>query len=248
MADLYLSAKQKTARARDLIDALAAEIDAFNAAKPWQRTVETDPEGLYQDHTVRLTRQLPEHFAGMVKDVAEVLLVALDQAAFAASKAAGSRRLMEVCFPIADDTAGLEKLMAEKCGGVPPVVAEAIRGLQPVKGGNGLIWGLRAIAGAEAYRLIQPMGSVDSGLTFINNDTAPQVRWNAKHKVIELGTFPIHGTFKREIEVRFTAAFAAIDGLDGCPTVPVLTAMAEEVERVIALLDGETSRLDLATE
>ncbi len=52
MADLFLSAKQKIAGARDLIAALDADIRAFNATEPHERMVETDPDGLIQEHTV----------------------------------------------------------------------------------------------------------------------------------------------------------------------------------------------------
>ncbi len=248
MADLYLSAKQKTGRARELIDTLAVEIDAFSATKPWQRTVETDPEGLVQEHTVKLIRLVPDRFGDITKEIAEVLLVALDQAAFAASKAAGSSRLMETCFPIGDSIAVLDKVMAENCKGVPPAIADLIRGLQPFKGGNDLIWALNAIAATESYNLIVPVGNVDDGLTFINNKTKPRVRWDAKRREIQLGIFPIHGTFNREIDIFFSAVFAEIEILAGCPVLPVLKAMTKEVNRVIAVMESETSRPGLTAE
>ena len=248
MADLYLSAKQKTARARELIETLEAEIEAFDATEPWERRVETDPEGLVQEHSIKLIRLLPGKLADITKETAEILLVALDHAAFAASKAAGSQRLMAVRFPIGSSIADLDKVMTEICKGMPPMIADLIRGLQPFKGGNDLIWGLGAIAANESRDLIVPVGSVDSGLTFINNKTEPRVRWDAKRREIQLGIFPIHGTFNPDIDVRFTAAFAEIETLAGRPVLPVLKAMTDEIERVIAVMERKTSRLDFATE
>jgi hypothetical protein len=248
MPDLFLSAKQKVARARELIAALDAEIQAFNATAPHERMVETDPEGLVQEHTVKLTRPLPESLAGFTQEAAGVLRAALDQIVFAASKAAGSRRLMDTCFPITEGAVQLEKVVAEKCKGVPSEIVAIIRELKPFKGGNDLIWGLAAIAGADEHTLVVPFGSVDSGLTFVNNKTAPRVRWDAKRRQIELGTFPIHGKFQPHINIVFSAAFGEIETLENCPILPVLTAMTAEVERILAVMETETCRLGLATE
>jgi len=248
MADLFLSAKQKVARAREIIAALDAEIQAFNATEPHERMVETDPEGLVQEHTVKLTRPLPDSLAVLSQEATAALRAALDQAVFAASKAAGSRRLMDTCFPIAEGAGQLNKVMAEKCKGVPPDIAAIIREIKPFKGGNDLIWGLLAIAGLEEYALIVPVGSVDSGLTFVNNKTAPRVRWDARRREIELGSFPIHGKFQPHIKISFSAAFGAIEGLENCPVLPVLTAMIAEVERILEVMETETCRLGLATE
>jgi hypothetical protein len=248
MADLFLSAKQKVARARELIAALDAEIQAFNATEPHERMVETDPEGLVQEHTVKLTRPLPESLAGLTQEATIALRAALDQAVFAASKAVGSRRLMDTCFPIAEGAGQLDKVMEEKCKGVPPEIAAIIRDIKPFKGGNDLIWALAAIAAADKYTLIVPVGSVDSGLTFVNNKTAPRVRWDAKRREIELGSFPIHGKFQPHINIFFSAAFGEIETLENCPILPVLTAMTAEVEGILAVLETETCRLGLTTE
>ena len=216
MADLFLSAKQKVARARELIAALDAEIKAFNATEPHERMVETDPEGLVQEHTVKLTQPLPDSLAVLSQEVAVVLRAALDQAVFAASKAAGSRRLMDTCFPIAEGAGQLDKVMEEKCKGVPPEIAAIIREIKPFKGGNDLIWGLAAIAGADEYTLVVPVGSVDSGLTFVNNKTAPRVRRDAKRRV------PIHGKFQPHINIFFSAALGEIETLKIAPFCPFL--------------------------
>lgn len=248
MPDLFLSAKQKIACARDLIAALDADIRAFNATEPHERMVETDPDGLIQEHTVKLTQPLPDSLADLTQEAVVALRAALDQAVFAASKAAGSRRLMDTCFPIADSAEQLQKVMDQKCQGVPPEIAAMIRGLAPYKGGNDLIWALAAIAGAEKYALIVPLGSVDSGLTFINNLTAPKVRWDAKKWEIELGFFPIHGKFQPHIKIFFSAAFGEIETLENCPVLPVLKAMTAEVERILAVAEEQSSRLGLATE
>lgn len=242
MADPFLSAKHKVARARELIAALDAEIKAFNATEPHERMVETDPEGLVQEHTVKMTRPLPESLAGLAREAVESLRTALDHAVFAASKAAGSRRLLDTCFPIAEGAGALEKLVAEKCQGVPPEIAALIRAAKPFKGGNDLIWGLAAIAGAEEHALIVPVGNVDSGLTFINNKTAPRVRWDAKRREIELGTFPIHGKFHPHINISFSAAFGAIEGLEDRPVLSVLSDMTSEVERILGVMEAEACR------
>ncbi len=245
MADLFLSAKQKVARAHDLIAALEAEIAAFNATEPHERMVETDPDGLIQEHTVKLTRPLPDSLADLTQEATEALRAALDQAVFAASKAAGSRRLMDTCFPIADSAEQLDKAMVQKCKGVPPDIAAMIRSLAPYKGGNDLIWALTAIAETDKYALIVPVGSVDSGLTFINNKTTPRVRWDAKRWEIELGSFPIHGKFNPHINIFFSAAFGEIESLENSPVLPVLKAMTAEVERILAVIEEESSRLGL---
>jgi hypothetical protein len=248
MADLYLSAKKKLADARRLIGDLEAEIKAFNATEPHERMVETDPEGLIQEHRVKLIRPLPERVAVLTLEVAKALRDTLDLSAFAASKAAGSHRLLDTCFPIARDKAGIEKVMAEKGGGVPKDVAQTIGAFKPYRGGNDLLWGLVAVETVDRHALIVPLGSVDSGLTFINNKTAPKVRWNARHNEIELGFFPIHGTFHRDINIFFSAAFGEVDSLAGRAVVPTLKEMAEEVEDVMGVLEEATSRIDETAE
>ncbi|MDX1483400.1 MAG: hypothetical protein R3229_02865 [Alphaproteobacteria bacterium] len=248
MADLFLSAKQKLARVTEIIAAMEADIAAFNATDPYTRLVETDPEGLEQDHAIALTRPLPEGLADLTLEAVEALRAALDHAVFAASKAAGSRRLIDTCFPIAESREDLAKVMDEKCKGVPPEVARMIRETEPYKGGNELIWALAVIPRAERYQLIAPIGSVDSGLTFVGNEVAPRVRWDARKKVIELGVFPIHGKFRRDISVRFSAAFGAVEGYEERPVVPLLRAAAEEVQRILDDLEKETGRLGLTAD
>jgi hypothetical protein len=248
MADLYLSAKQKLAGASALIEDLEREIAAFNATEPHERLVETDPEGLVQEHRVRLVRPLPDHLADLTAETTEALRTALDYAVFAASRAAGSLRPVDTCFPIAADRKALDKVMAEKCEGVPKDIAQTILALKPYRGANDLIWGLAAIGNTEKFALIVPLGSVDSGLTFINNKTAPRVRWDAKHREIELGFFPIHGRFNRDINIFFSAAFGEVDGLEGRPVVPTLKEMAEEVERILGVMEEASSRLDQTAE
>lgn len=244
MADFYLSAKKKLAEARQVIESLEAEIVAFNATEPHERMVETDPEGLIQEHRVKLIRPLPERVADLTLEVAKALRETLDLSAFAASKAAGSHRLLDTCFPIARDKAGIDKIMAEKGRGVPEGVAQTITAFKPYCGGNDLLWGLAAVEAVDKHALILPLGSVDSGLTFINNKTAPKVRWNAKHNEIELGFFPIHGTFHRDINIFFSAAFGEVDTLAGRAVVPTLKEMAEEVEDVMGVLEEASSRID----
>lgn len=248
MADPFLSAKQKVARARELIATLDSEIRAFNATEPHERTVETDPEGLVQDHTVKLIRPLPDSFAQLTRESAAELRVALDRAVFAASKAAGSRRLLDTCFPIAEGPDTLDKLVRDKCQGVPQEIMALIREFKPFKGENELIWGLSAIGSVDEYALIVPVGSVDSGLTFINNKTPPRVRWDAKRREIQLGTFPIHGKFHPHINILFSAAFGAIEGLENRPVLPVLQDMSNEVERIIGIMETETCRLGSSTD
>ncbi|MDH3242202.1 MAG: hypothetical protein OEO83_16230 [Alphaproteobacteria bacterium] len=248
MADLYLSAKKKLAEAHDVIGDLEAEIAAFNATEPHERMVETDPEGLIQEHRVKLIRPLPERVADLTLEACKALRGALDLSAFAASKAAGSRRLLETCFPIARDKAGIAKVIAEKGGGLPGSVSQTFAAFKPYRGGNDLLWGLAAVETVDKHALIVPLGSVDSGLTFINNKTAPKVRWNARHNEIELGFFPIHGTFHRDINIFFSAAFGEVDTLAGRAVVPTLKEMAEEVEDIMGVLEEATKRVDLQTE
>lgn len=248
MADLYLSAKQKLAHARSRIAALESEIEAFNATEPHERVVETDPEGLIQEHRVRLIRSLPDGLADTTVEAAEALHTALDHAVFAASKQAGSHRLLDTCFPLARDSAGLEKAMEEKCKGVPEEIAKLIRSFEPYPGGNDLIAGLAAIEAAEKYALVVPWGTVDSRLIFSNNQTSARVQWDAEHKEIKLGFFPIHGKFHRDINIFFTAAFGEIGVLENRLVVPTLKAATEEVERIIGILEGAASRIDLTAE
>ncbi|HSR55155.1 MAG TPA: hypothetical protein VLN73_02865, partial [Alphaproteobacteria bacterium] len=221
MADFFLSAKKKLDQVGSLIAALESEIDAFNATEPHERVVETDPEGLVQEHRVRLIRSLPPNLADITLDAAAALHDTLDQSVFAASKIAGSHRLLDTAFPIARDSVALDKLMEEKCEGVPPEIAQTIRAQKPYRGANDLIWGIAVIESMARKKnaLIVPLGSVDSGLTFINNKTAPEVRWNAQNKEIELGFFPIHGKFHRDINIYFSAAFGQVDSLEGRPVV-----------------------------
>lgn len=244
MADFYLSAKKKLADARAVIADLEAVIEAFNRTEPHERMVETDPDGLIQEHRVKLIRPLPDRIADLTLNAVKALRESLDLSAFAASKAAGSRRLLDTCFPIARDKAGIAKVMEEKGQGVPKEVAKTFEAFKPYRGGNDLLWGLAAIEAVDKHALIVPLGSVDSGLTFINNNTAPKVRWNANHNQIELGFFPIHGTFHRDINIFFSAAFGQVDSLAGRAVVPTLKEMAEEVEDVMGVLEEASSRMD----
>jgi hypothetical protein len=248
MVDLFKSPRQKITQARKSMEELRDQEKAFNAREPYTRLVETDPEGWNQTHTVRLTEPLPENFAALTRAVAESFCTALDQAVFAASKAAGGTRLMDTCFPIADSRAAFDKIADQKCKGVPSEIMAIVRGSEPFKGGNGLLWGLQEIIRAEEYFLIVPIGSAESGLTFIHNETPPEVRWDAKKKELEFGTFPIHGVFNRALDVFFSAGFGQAESLKGQRVLPVLEAMGEEVERIVSALQTESESLGSVSE
>ena len=222
------------------MEELRAQEKAFNDREPYTRLVETDPDGLNQCHTIILTEPLPESFADLTVEVAAALGAALDQAVFAASKAVGGTRLMDTCFPVSDSAAGLDKIIDQKCKGVPPAIMALLRGFDPYKGGNDLLWGLRRIVQTEQYRLIAPVGSAESGVTFIHNATPPRVRWDAEKKQLELGTFPIHGVFQPNLSVFFSAGFGEVETLQGRPVLPILEAMTEEVERIVSVLEAES--------
>ena len=230
------------------MEELRAQEKTFNDREPYTRLVETDPEGLNQTHTIILTEPLPESFADVTVEVAHALGAALDQAVFAASKAAGGTRLMDTCFPVSDSAAGLDKIIDQKCKGVPPAIMTLLRGFDPFKGGNDPLWGLGRIVETEKYILIAPVGSAESGVTFIHNATPPRVRWDAEKNALELGTFPIHGVFQPNLSVFFSAGFGDVETLQGQPVLPVLEAMTEQVERIVSALEAESEALGSVSE
>lgn len=243
MVDLFRSPRQKIAQAQRAIEELRAQEIAFNADEPYTRLVETDPEGLNQTHTVILTAPLPESLAELALGAADALIAALDQAVFAASKAAGGTRLMDTCFPVAGSGAALNKIIDQKCQGVPSRIMAIVRGFDTFEGGSALFWGLNKIIQAENYSLIVPLGSAESGVTFIHNETPPKVRWDAEKNALELGTFPIHGVFKPDLNVFFSAGFADAEIGQGRGVLAALEATAQEVEQCVAALETEAEAI-----
>ena len=248
MADYFYSPKQRLAEARAAIEKLGAAQDAFNEREPFERLVESDPDGWIQTHSVKLVEALPESLAEHVVEAAQALRAALDQTIFAAGKASGSMGVRETAFPIAESQAALDKLIEETCKGVPEWILAAIKEFQPTRDGNILLWGIQAILKAEKYALVVPTGGAKSGLTFVHNVTPPEVRWNDKTRELELGTFPIHGVFERNLSVYFAAALGAVEGLEKREALPLLEEMAGEVERVIRTLETVAASEDVDAE
>src|ERR1039458_6628559 len=99
MPDHFRSPQLRLGRAEKHIHDLKREIDAFVKEKPWTHVIEVDSNGLFKEHKIRLTRNLPDDFPLIVADGIYDLRSALAQAGTAAARAGGIANPTCSAFP-----------------------------------------------------------------------------------------------------------------------------------------------------
>lgn len=240
----------RIARAKEHIRNLDGRVKHFFNAKPYARVTERDGESLKDVHKVKLTKTFPAGITSISAEAIEGLRSALDQAAFATAVLSGIKHSKSAYFPIASSATELDKVIKGRCKDIPPDVVSLFRSFNPYKGGNDLIWALNSACNTSKHGIVVPVGMATNGmhinhLSISGGGTIHAPMWDSSKNEIVFATTEQDTKIEYDLGFSFFVAFGEVDGIGGQPAVPVLNAIASEVDRIVLAIEMEAKRIGL---
>lgn len=249
-----LDTARRTAKwARDDIAALESEIIAYVARGPFRDATSWVIES--QSYNLAMEMEaIPEAVDREVYRAIVDMRNALDQAAFGASSAIGTRASRNTGFPFGDDYDTYRKAITKGLyKGIPSQLHPAFDALEPYwsfpdRSGNDFLRELAELANLAKHRI--PLTAVPETLAWNILESygvsATLKRAKFVNGRIEFGTVKTHDkSFSFSFKPRFMISITLTHGR----TVPVeqfLSRIAEEVDRAIATLDAALAQLGFA--
>jgi hypothetical protein len=254
MPDPFASPKRRITRAGEHIQNLKSEVAAFFEAQPYARIVERNASG-FDEHKVKLTRELPDRITDFAYETIEALRSSLDQATYAVAIACGSKRPDLIHFPIADTPADFENVLNGRLKDFPPDILALFHSFEPYQTGNAnLIWALNRVRRQGTHRLIVPVATVAGGMEIHDMSisrplplTVPPPRWDSEKKEIVFAIVAPGSDLSYKLDLSFYITFGQVEGVAAAPVVETLEDMAAEVERVVLAIEAESHRIGLIT-
>jgi len=240
----------RVARAKEHIRNLDRRVKRFFDAKPYARVTERDVDGLNDVHKVKLTKKFPAGVTSVAAEAIEGLRSALDQAAFATAVISGVKHSKSAYFPISSSAADLDNVIKGRCRDIPSDIVSLFRSFNPYRGGNDLIWALNIACNTSKHGIIAPVGMVAAGMhikhmTISGSGAIPAPVWNSEKNEIVFATTGPDTEFQYDLNMSFFVAFGEVDGIGGQPAIPLLNAIAGEVNRIVLAVEAEAKRISL---
>jgi hypothetical protein len=258
MPDIFESSSNCLTRAKEHLTELKLRMKAFLKAKDWTTPApELDPDGINYLWKIKFTKPFPTILANVAADAVNNLRAALDQIWVTIARASHAIGPTEQAyFPIANSAAKLENNINSGCKKFHQDILSLLRGFQPYKGGNDLIWTLNRVSTTNKHDITVPiiiipgfrMNNIQA--TSIDGPvraTVPQLEWDrGKNEIIYL-IVPAKPTPLVHCDVVVTINIAFDKIIGGDTTFAVLKNMASIVERILMGLEAETRRLGFIT-
>ncbi len=250
MSDNFTFPKRKLDRARKHITDFYKEYVNFFSSNPWSRVIDRHPKGDLLDHKIKFTQNFPNALTDTVLDAVNNLRPVLDQAAYASAVSSGITTPTSASFPFGSDQTTWENQVKGRCKHIHSDVIAIMRSFQPYKTGNGLLWALTEACNTDKHALLEPIAisvgpTVISGMTITGGPGLRVFRpkWNReKNEIVFAVTGPnVNADYHSQIGIDL--GFGEIEIIQGKPVLPVLNAMANEVEKILNAIKSETRRL-----
>lgn len=240
----------RIARANEHIRNLDRRVRRFFDAKPYVRVTDRGDDGLNDVHKIKLTKEFPAGVTSVAAEAIEGLRSALDHAAFATTVLSGVKHSRSGYFPISSSAAELDRVIKGRCKDVPPDIVSLFRSFNPYKGGNDLIWALNNACNTSKHGIIVPVGMAAAGMhikhmTLAGTGSIPAPVWNNEKNEIVFATTGPDTQLQYDLNISFFVAFGEVDGIGGQPAVPLLNAIAREVNRIVLAIEAEAKRIGL---
>ena len=71
--------------------------------------------------------------------------------------------------------------------------------------------------------------------------------WNSERNEIVFATTGLDTKFQYDLNISFFVAFGDVDEIGGEPAIPLLNAIASEVNRIVLAVEAEAKRIGLCT-
>lgn len=161
MANLprVISIKVKIERAREHVDALKSEIDAFWKDEPYVVVPEEEQQTGDRVFRVRIQRELPRRWAAIAGDVVHNLRSALDHLAWQLVEANGNTPDHRTEFPIGRDANDFNSRCLKKVKGASDPAVRLVASLEPYKGGDERFFALHTLDIVDKHRLLITVGA-----------------------------------------------------------------------------------------
>lgn len=246
----FSSPRMRVARAKEHIRNLDRRVKRFFDAKPYARVTDRDVDGLNDVHKVKLTKNFPAGVTSVAAEAIEGLRSALDQVAFATAVVSGVKHSKSAYFPISSSVAELDNVIKGRCKDIPPNIVSLFRSFNPYKGGNDLIWALNSACNTSKHGIIVPVGMAAAGMhikhmTISGSGAIPAPVWNSEKNEIVFATTGPDTEFQYDLNISFFVAFGEVDGIGGQAAIPLLNAIAGEVNRIVLAVEAEAKRIGL---
>jgi hypothetical protein len=262
------SARIKIQRAKDHIAYLRREMDAWLGRKPYYLVSETDAKAGKIVVKIRVREQIPDQFSAVIGDIIHNFRSALDHLAWAlvlVNKGMPSERTQ---FPINKDRKSLEAALPRCLAGASSKAIEAVKKLQPHKGGYGapgneILWAIHDLDRIDKHRLIVPIGAAHTrsqmrfsvGIPLHKNFqwigppivgankplAIPVEDGKTVAELIQVGA-PLPPEIQLNCKVTFSILFSDGNALSRQPLAETLPIMGKHVEDIINTFDAKFFR------
>jgi hypothetical protein len=248
--ELLLGAHAKVLRALSHVDHLDAAIDELFSGDFWEMYLEGDENFV----KIRSKHVISHDMRLTVGEAVYQLRSALDHIAVAVAKKAGVKS-KDVYFPLAgslNDFEASEKYLS-LCT-INAGAAAAIRGFNPFKGGNDLLWGLGPLANVDKHNEMIVLRHVGNAVVIRNlHAVGAQIIVGGGNRIDEgivvaklgpSGTLTSMDNSKPNFEIKANLCFGAFEPFQNYLISPTLRHLAGLVSEIISAVEPHLSPTD----
>lgn len=158
-----LGIDSKFRRARSLVDELEHAVAEYLASEPFSLETREEPSGDLST-IVRVKAQPPVEWSVVIGDAVHNARSALDHLAYALVERDGGVARESAYFPITDESTGYGEKLRKGLAGASREARDAVRALQPWRGGDVDLWRLHRLNIIDKHRLLVPVGAAHSSV------------------------------------------------------------------------------------
>ena len=243
--DPFADARQLISHARDQIGEAERLIAVFLDKQRGTFMVKVDPKTGQDVYSMRITGpSLSSKISKVTIDAAGNLRDALDRAVYGAAVAINGGAPKHTGFPFARDAAKVQKaLNGKRLSGNPSEIRALLASFDPHEGGNDLLWALSQVGNPITRRFIVPVGWTTFSGAVVGQSTFRYNRGRASSNEIVYMRMATGSRDDHQVPAKMGVAFEGIKAIAGKDVVGTLTGMAYQVERIVGVIEAETTKL-----
>jgi hypothetical protein len=257
MADLLQDARYALAHAKRRAAEFQGEVAAFLNSNPYAKVIEQNADGTEDLYKIKLVKPMPIGLRGVAFDTVNSLRAALDQAGFAAARAAGNDG-RDTHFPFRENISEMQGTIKQHARGegrskdIPAEIFAVMVAFQPYKGGNDLLWALNKLCNTQKHEIVVPMALRNAGgvVNRVIVEGGPAAfgipaQWDSAKQEMILVRVARGVPRSVDIQVDTFIAIGKVDGVEGQPAIGILNGLTGVVERITSAIEAEATRIGL---
>ena len=241
------SPKSKIERASRHIDDLVTADKTFFDTRPYTSFKETNAEGTEDTYKLRFDKPAPLELSVIIGDAVHNLRSALDQVACCLAVKNGHTDTTGTYFPFGRSKQAFERADTQrKINKLSPDAANLVRGFEPYRGGNSLLWALheldiidkhRSIVAVRATRVGGIVGQfratgLREGLNFVG---LPE--WDPLDEEIAYLRLPAGAQIEGDLNTVVAIVFDKPDPVRGKQVIATLRQLARVTQGIVDLIE-----------